>query len=505
MRTISRRSFIFGAGAGLGAIPFAIWFDKHADAQAARVRYNIQTPIGDQMAARYATAVRTLMSLPEQDPRSWTFLWYTHWVRGDTTKEAEIARIYPDTADPRNALALETWSTCQPHATGSNKLMFLPWHRMFVYFYERLLRGVLADPDFTLPYWNYSPDSIGPYQTSIPPQFRARLDPLFSSLYRSSRISAVNSGRAIDFGKESYQRLHLAPSMSQTTFGPVGAIPGFNNQLNSHIHGNVHTLVGNSVGMASLKWAGNDPIFWMHHGNIDRIWESWNKAGFSNPTTTSWLNRTFVFVDELGQRVVASVRDFTNPALLGYSYDSLETVPPPPPPPPPAGTTVASDGSTKVQSASSDTPVPVAVARKVVLGQRATRVLLVTSNSRQGSFDQRVRYLRPGRRLYLVLEDPYTQTPVDVVYDVYLNLPSGAGAKQAVAHWVGDLNFFDALDHKHDHNAGPNFVSYDITDTAQALLVKRRLGPNAVLTIVPAGIPPAGARPEIGQVSIVEQ
>jgi hypothetical protein len=92
---------------------------------------------------------------------------------------------------------------------------------------------------------------------------------------------------------------------------------------------------------------------------------------------------------------------------------------------------------------------------------------------------------------------------VDVVYDVYLNLPSGAGAKQALAHWVGDLNFFDALDHKHDHNAERSFVSYDITDTAQALLVKRRLGPNAVVTIVPAGTP--GARPEIGQVSIVEQ
>jgi hypothetical protein len=140
-----------------------------------------------------------------------------------------------------------------------------------------------------------------------------------------------------------------------------------------------------------------------------------------------------------------------------------------------------------------------------VLGQRATRVLLVTSNSRQGSFDQRVRYLRPGRRLYLVLEDLYTQTAMDVVYDLYLNLPSGAGAKQALAHWVGDLNFFDALDHKHDHNAGPSFVSYDITDKARDLLIKRRLGPNAVVTIVPAGTPPAGPPPQIGQVSIVEQ
>jgi tyrosinase len=496
MRTISRRSFIVaaGAGAGLGAIPFSTWLEKHASAQAARTRYNIQTPIGDQMAARYATAVKALMALPEQDPRSWTFLWYTHWVKGNTTKEAEIARMYPDQADPRGGLALETWNTCQPHATGSNKLMFLPWHRMFVYFYERLLRSVLADPDFALPYWNYSPDSGFPFQRNLPPQFRARLDPLFSSLYRSSRISAVNAGRPIDEGKEAENRLSLSRSMSQTTYAPQGVILGFNNQLNSHVHGNVHTLVGNSVGMASVKWAANDPVFWMHHCNIDRVWESWNKAGFSNPTSTSWLDKTFVFVDEFGQRVAARVRDFTNPALLGYSYDGLESVPAPAP-----ATAVLA------QAASSTAPASIAIARNVTLGPRTTRVSLVTTNGRQGSFDQRVRYLRPGRRLYLVLENLYTEAPPGVVYDLYLNLPSGAGAKQAVAHWVGDLNFFDAEDHQHHASGDADFVSYDITDTARALLVKRRLGPNAAVSVVPAGLPAANARPRIGRVSIVEQ
>jgi tyrosinase len=495
MRAISRRSFIAAASASLGAIPFATWFEKHARAQTARTRYNIQTPIGDQMAAKYATAVRTLMSLPEQDPRSWTFRWYSHWVKGGVTKEAEIERIYPDPADPRRTLAMETWSTCVPHLAGSNKQHFLPWHRMLVYFYERLLRSVLADPEFTLPYWNYSPDSNSPFQRSIPPQFRASLDPLFSSLYRSARISAVNAGRAIDYGKEAYQRLHLAPSMSQTTYGPQGVILGFNNQMNSHVHGNVHTLVGNSLGMASIAWAGNDPIFWMHHNNLDRIWESWNRAGFTNPTTTTWLNKTYVLVDELGQRVTARVSDFTSPELLGYNYDSLETVPAPPP----AAAIVAQTAS------SSGKPETVAAAQKVVLGARAKRVTLTTANGRLGSFDQRVRYLRPGRRLYLVLQDLFAHAPPGVVYDVYLNLPAGAGAREAVRHWVGDLNFFDAVGHQHHASGEPDFVSYDITDVAQALLVKRRLGPQAIVAIVPSGSPVASARPQIGRVSIVEQ
>ena len=91
------------------------------------------------------------------------------------------------------------------------------------------------------------------------------------------------------------------------------------------------------------------------------------------------------------------------------------------------------------------------------------------------------------------------------MYDVYLNLPSGAGTKEALRHWVGDINFFDAVGHKHHASDQPNFVSYDITDIAEALLVKQKLGPQAVVTIVPAGPPAASARPEIGRVLIVEQ
>ena len=140
------------ASVALGAIPFSIWFERQAKAQAALTRYNIQTPAGAAMLAQYASAVKILMTSAGTDPRSWTFWWYMHWVKGSTTKDAELARIYPDPLDPRRALALETWNTCQPHGTGMDRMVFLPWHRMFVYFYERLLRSVLNNPTFTLPY-----------------------------------------------------------------------------------------------------------------------------------------------------------------------------------------------------------------------------------------------------------------------------------------------------------------------------------------------------------------
>jgi tyrosinase len=501
MATISRRSLLAAtvATAAVGAIPFPIWFERQAKAQDAVTRYNLQTPAGTDMAAQYAAAVKILMTMPESDPRSWTFWWYTHWVKGSTTKEAELARIFPDPADPRRALALESWNTCQPHGTGMDRMMFLPWHRMFVYFYERLIRSALNNPAFTLPYWNYSPDSAFPYQRPIPPEFRKRTDPLYGALYRSAHRSGINSGNPIDLGQESAGRLNLALSLSQKTYLPQGTIPGFCNRLNSHVHGNVHTLVGNSLGMASVKYAGNDPLFWVHHSNIDRIWESWNKAGFANPTSDTWLNKSFVFADELGQRVVATVRDFVDPAVLGYGYDALESVPPPPPPP-----VAVASVQLATSSESSIKPRTAAVARKLALGARPSRALLQPVDARQGSFSDRVRNLPAGHRLYLVLEDLFAETPPEVVYDVYLNLAPGASAKDAMRHHVGDLNFFEAVGHE-SHGPGGAFFSYDITDLALGLLANKRIGFNAIVTIVPAGRPAVSARPTIGKISIVEQ
>ena len=52
--------------------------------------------------------------------------------------------------------------------------------------------------------------------------------------------------------------------------------------------GQVHTLVGNLLGMGKVPWAANDPIFWLHHSNVDRLWASWNGWGRANPATAAW-------------------------------------------------------------------------------------------------------------------------------------------------------------------------------------------------------------------------
>ena len=55
-------------------------------------------------------------------------------------------------------------------------------------------------------------------------------------------------------------------------------------------HNTVHnTIAGDMATMLSPR----DPIFFLHHANIDQIWASWNRQGGVNPTDTAWRNRTF--------------------------------------------------------------------------------------------------------------------------------------------------------------------------------------------------------------------
>src|SRR2546423_7185542 len=288
MPVFSRRSFI----AGLSAVPFALWFEKYASAQPLMTRFNLNSHQGQAMLNIYANAVQTMMSTPEPNPIGWLFQWYTHNVRGDKTKTGEITRIYP-LPSPQKTLAQQMWNTCQAHHAGDVEDFFLPWHRMYVFFLERIIRKVSGNASFTLPYWDYTDSSI-PSGPRMPTRF---INPAVTSnsLFRANRGTLAKNGNPID--QNSPGSLNLSP-LAQCHYSQVGAVQRFNLSLDSNLHGTVHVLVGNGQGMSSVPFAANDPIFWMHHCNIDRLWASWNAAGRANPGTVTWLSKRFIFADE---------------------------------------------------------------------------------------------------------------------------------------------------------------------------------------------------------------
>jgi hypothetical protein len=106
---------------------------------------------------------------------------------------------------------------------------------------------------------------------------------------------------------------------------PATSYLPFNSAIEQTPHGAVHCATG--VGgcptgyMGAVPAAGNDPIFYSHHANIDRLYECWLKV---NPgarlPTGAILNATFNFIDGAGNQVNRKVGDMLTTQQLGYSY-----------------------------------------------------------------------------------------------------------------------------------------------------------------------------------------
>jgi hypothetical protein len=293
-------------------------------------RYNINSPEGQVMLAKYARAVEIMRTLPESDQHSWTWWWYTHWVKGypaalwdlSEKKKAEVISTLPkEIQDDARAV----WNGCQAHPTDPRdpehyqQWFFLPWHRLMLAQFEGVIREVLHDEDFTLPYWN--PVTGNPDDFILPAVFRRPGSPL----YNGTRWFWVNGGERID---NLYRDWISLDALNEKFYidSPQGSL-GFNPRLDQNPHFFTHFGLGGD--MAEFSTVGGDPIFYLHHANIDRLWESWNRLGNTNPTDPKFLDRKFSYGDRSGKRVDLAVSSGNRTAQLGYEYDKYELPPAP--------------------------------------------------------------------------------------------------------------------------------------------------------------------------------
>lgn len=495
----SRRNFMRGAA----AMPFALWLSKNAWAATPLVRYDASSANGLMMLQIFADAVAKMKLRGESDPLSWLWQWYTHFVDGATTKAAEINRIFGASVTPQSMLAGETWNTCQSHA-GQNANHFLPWHRMFVFFLEQIVREVAQRPDFTLPYWNYT--SHDPAKRGVVPlQFRLPNDPLYGSLYRPDRTSLANSGQPIHLNQPG-DAMDIAPAMACPYYHTVNAVPGFCRVVDSGIHGRIHVLVGTGTNMGAVPYAGKDPLFWVHHSNVDRLWASWMLNGGTMPVSGTWQNSVFVFADAYGQRVSGTLRDFFSIDTLGYTYDKFVS---------PTGTEPTSKRRTKAVTTLLATAIGLVselVARGTASAELNDRPVRIGLAPVSAAARQAVVALDPlkRRRTYLVLKDLHTWAQPEVLYHLYLTRSQDTRLNSK--SYVGNINFFDAEFHDHGNGAlsdalGDNFYSFDVTELLRSMVNSGavRAGDTLALSFVPGGTPTAGAKPLVGSIEMFWQ
>jgi tyrosinase len=252
---------------------------------------------------------------------------------------------------------------------------FLPWHREFLYQFERDLQSVSGSSDLGIPYWDWSVDqaqdkapwladflggdgadgpvATGPFAGSANWKLNLSEDGVdhlvrgfgllagFSRLptpaevntcFSESRYDAApwNDTQTLESFRNQLEGWHVAPGSDVTT----------------GMHNLVHLWVGGNLGSMLPSTSPNDPVFFLHHCNVDRLWTIWQQH---NPAIAHYLpgvpipsdpgqglNEPMIFFDP----TLSSTPPWSDPPAtpsnvidhhgLGYIYDFEAPVTPRP-------------------------------------------------------------------------------------------------------------------------------------------------------------------------------
>jgi tyrosinase len=317
---------------------------------------------------------------------------------------------------------------------------------MYLYYFERILRAAGGDPNLALPYWNYS-NTANPDARRLPLPFRVPATAA-NPLFVSARSPAINGGglmaaSAVNFATAFMFTNFDSPTSGALSFGgrrvtaPMHAGSG-GGSLENTPHGAVHVQVGGSGGwMSSFEFAARDPIFWLHHANIDRLWRRWldQGGGRANPTDAVWRTQLFTFFNEFGQAVTLSGQQVVDTARqLNYRYDED----PPIPFAGPVEALVPVEGEVEPEAEPGVEPM-----ERAVLGVSES----LTLEAEPVAVDIAVKDTATlvGQALgtlVLNVEGMEMDRNPGAHYEIYLNLPAGQAPDYQSRYYVGNLTFF---------------------------------------------------------------
>jgi tyrosinase len=191
---------------------------------------------------------------------------------------------------------------------------FLPWHRAYLYFFERALRDRVADAMLTWWDWRTGPNRAA----RVPEPFsKARVSGKANPL-RSARVPriALDQGRRAGIsvaGRTAREPGDPALLPSTREVSRVLALRDFLDFSSAleGLHDRVHVWTGGHMGM--IPFAAFDPVFWAHHTMVDRLWRLWQLRHPGGLPPRSIL-------DEALPPFRMTVRQTLDVTALGYDY-----------------------------------------------------------------------------------------------------------------------------------------------------------------------------------------
>ena len=149
---------------------------------------------------------------------------------------------------------------------------FLPWHRAYLLDLERELQAI--DSSVSLPYWRFdqpapnifTPEFFGVSDPNGTVQFSAT-NPL--QFWRTDGVPGINR-------RPLFSTAAAPPGLrtEAQTLALGNQYPAFRT-LEGNPHGSAHVSFGGFI--SSIPTAARDPLFFLLHGNVDRLWAKWQR------------------------------------------------------------------------------------------------------------------------------------------------------------------------------------------------------------------------------------
>ncbi|WP_448624136.1 tyrosinase family protein [Geodermatophilus sp. URMC 64] len=209
---------------------------------------------------------------------------------------------------------------------------FLAWHRAYLLDLERELQRI--DPSVALPYWRFDQ----PAPNLFTPEFLGRSSTLGTATFAPTNLLAqwrtdgapgitrtpfFNAQSQAAFVASQGDTLIMGGPPPTSIFDTGPTQPGGFDEMEGDPHGNAHTSFDGWI--QDPATAPRDPLFFLLHCNVDRLWAGWQ---FLNGRFDGTRPDTYFFRGTAGQ---------PGSALIGHNLlDSMwpwngDTAPPRPP------------------------------------------------------------------------------------------------------------------------------------------------------------------------------
>ncbi len=183
---------------------------------------------------------------------------------------------------------------------------FFPWHRVQLESFEQIIAHLTGHTSFALPYWDWQQSRF------VPESFFDTASPLY--------INGRALNPTVDVSLARWGRQQRFANLALDSFSTFVGSPRSSGRVENLGHNLIHMIVGGA--MSSAENATEDPLFFLHHANVDRVWSTWHNNSVRPYPSDFSREAISGFQTPNGPRPIVFAGQILDTVSMGYTYDN---------------------------------------------------------------------------------------------------------------------------------------------------------------------------------------